>query len=330
MPRSSEPNPLGNHARDYLALLESLGRVIRSTRSVFKLFAAWLAEHGVRDVREITPALLETWRVETAARNHPRTLEQKVQRIRRFFLHLFTRGVLAADPAALLPHRRVPRMDPFVFTLEEVRRLLTEGVAAIEVPFFRLTAYTFFHLLYATGMRRSEALQLKVQDLDLETRTLHILRTKFHKERMIPFGNRALENLKTYLRARCERHGMLRAADPVFVSPWHRRPPPGPMDPSVAWHLFHRMLRAVGLRIAGGRQAGTAESPRIHSLRASFAVHRLLKWYREGADLTHKIFLLSTYMGHRGPDETAVYLRATEALLTEAKELLGRYLLPVR
>lgn len=310
-------------------MLESVGRVIATQRSAFKLFAAWLARQGVRDVRAVTPEILGRWRTELSGQVHPRTLDQRVQMIRRFFLHLFTRGVLKSDPATLLPHVRVVRAAPFILTVEEVRRLLTEGVAAIQYPFFRLTAYTLFHLLYATGMRRSEALRLEVRDLDLEGGTLHIRKTKFHKERLIPVGRRAMENLRIYLRARCERHGMLRATDPVFVSPWHRRPPPGSMDPAVAWHLFDDMLRAAGLRTAR-KSPGTANVPRIHSLRNALAVHRLLKWYRDGADLTHKIFLLSAYMGHRGPDETAVYLRATEALLDKARERFDRFLLPVR
>ena len=331
MPKHSNPKPLGDHAKRYLDLLGSLGRVLTSPVSMFKLFERWLAQNGIEEIGQISSEHLGRWRLEMAARLHPRTVQLRTGQIRRFFLHLYSRGILSRDPARLLPHHHVPKTSSFVFTLGEIRRILTEGVAAFEVPYVRITAYTLFHCLYATGMRRSEALNLEVADLDLGGQKLHIRRTKFHKERVIPIGNRVTENLRAYLRTRCRRNGLVRAHDFVFAAPWHRRPPPGPMDGAVAWHLFNDMLLAVGLRSADRpNRVGSAEKPRIHTLRHAFAVHRLIKWYREGADLTHKLFLLSAYMGHRGPDETAVYLHATEALLALAKGRLDQYLLPVK
>jgi site-specific recombinase XerD len=331
MPKHSNSKPLGDHAKRYLDLLGSLGRALKQPVGALRLLERWLLENGVHEIGQISPEHLGRWRLEMAARLHPRTVQARTGHIRRFFLHLYSRGILSSNPTRLLPHDHVPRPSSFVFTLEEIRRILTEGLRTFEVPFVRITAYTLFHLFYATGMRRSEALNLEVADLDLGGQKLHIRRTKFHKERVIPIGKRVTENLRAYLRARCRRNGLVHAHDPVFAAPRHRRPPPGPMDGAVAWHLFNDMLLAVGLRSADRpNRVGSAEKPRIHTLRHAFAVHRLIKWYREGADLTHKLFLLSAYMGHRGPDETAVYLHATEALLALAKGRLDQYLLPVK
>ncbi len=337
MPKHSNLQPLGGYARRYLDLLSSLGRVMATKESAFRVFERWLAAQGIRGIREITPEILGRWRVQMAHSLHPRTIEQRVSEIRRFFLFLHSRGVLFKNPAESLPHEAVPRTLPFVFTVEEVKRLLTQGVAAIPYRYAGLrkwvqkTAYTLFHLLYATGMRRSEALGLRVRDLDLEARTIAIHRAKFHKERTIPIGSRAAENLRAYLAERRARQGELLGRDPVFVAPFHAGRPPGPMDGAVAWHLFNEMLVAIGLRQGGQPiRVAAADKPHIHSMRHAMAVHRLLKWYREGADLTHKLFLLSAYMGHRGPDETAVYLRSTEAVLAEAKGRLDHYLLEVR
>lgn len=331
MPKRCEPGPLAKHIRDYIALLRSLARKATTVDSNLRAMDAWLARQKVTDIRAITGEVLCRWVAEESARLHPWTLGMRTADARRFFLHLYSRGILPANPAALLPLRPKPDYLPFVFTVDEVRKILTDGVAALREPFSRLTAYTLFHLIYATGMRRSEALALRLRDFDFSEKLLHIRRTKFHKERKIPIGRRAIANLEAYLAERRRRHGPLGPEDPVFVSPGHRGRPPGPMDGSIAWHLFDRMLRAVGLRPAHGSVAPTSHgAPRIHTLRHAFCVHRLLKWYRDGADLTHKLFLLSTYVGHRGPDLTVVYLRATEALLAEAGKRLGSFLSDIR
>ena len=215
MPKHSDLQPLGGYARQYLDLLSSLGRAMTTKESVFRVFERWLVSQGIRDIREITPELLSRWRVEMATGLHPRTVEGRLSEIRRFFLFLHSRGVLFKNPAESLLHEAVPRTLPYVFTVQDVRRLLTEGVAAIPYRYTGLrkwvqkTAYTLFHLLYATGMRRSEALGLRVRDLDFEARTIEIRKTKFHKERTIPIGSRAAQNLRAYLAERRARAGEL-------------------------------------------------------------------------------------------------------------------------
>jgi integrase/recombinase XerD len=338
MPKIFDPGPLGEHALEYLHLLRALGRSMRTRESGFRTFALWLEKRGIRGITEVTADVLSAWRVEMAGRLHPRTLELRVGELRRFFLFLHSRGKIPRNPAETIPHSNPPRTSAHVFTVEEVRRLLKEGVAGITWTrnrglegFARLTAYTLFHLIYAAGLRRSEALGLVVRDLDLEERLLTIRKTKFYKERTIPIGRRAAQNLRAYLAERRLRQGELFPRDPVFAAPAHPGRPPGPMDGSVAWHFFHAMLVACGLRRKGERlRVAAGDKPHIHSLRHAFACHRLLKWYRDGADLTHKLFLLSAYMGHRGPDETVHYLRSTEAILAEAKGRFAGYLLPVR
>jgi integrase len=74
--------------------------------------------------------------------------------------------------------------------------------------------------------------------------------------------------------------------------------------------LYLELLRSIGLRGPKG-QSG----PRIHDLRHTFAVHRLLAWYRQGANLAAKLPLLSTYMGHSTITGTEIYLQATAQLL---------------
>ena len=66
------------------------------------------------------------------------------------------------------------------------------------------------------------------------------------------------------------------------------------------------------------------KAPRLHDLRHTFAVHRLLRWYRDGADVQSKLPMLSTFMGHIDPTSTQVYLTITAALLQEANSRFHR------
>src|SRR5204863_9578797 len=84
--------------------------------------------------------------------------------------------------------------------------------------------------------------------------------------------------------------------------------------------VFPKMLRQLGIKGIPGQRR-----PRIHDLRHTFAVHRLLRWYREGVDVQNRLPLLSTFMGHVNPRNTEVYLTITDDLLREANTRFHRY-----
>ena len=88
--------------------------------------------------------------------------------------------------------------------------------------------------------------------------------------------------------------------------------------------LFLELLRDLGLRGPKGQPG-----PRIHDLRHTFAVHRLLAWYRQGANLAAKLPLLSTYLGHSTITGTEIYLQATAQPLEQAgRRFHGRFAVP--
>ena len=85
------------------------------------------------------------------------------------------------------------------------------------------------------------------------------------------------------------------------------------MHPCTASQTFHRLVLALELPVPDG-----VSPPTLHSLRHSFAVGCLLRWYREGLDPAARLHQLSTFMGHVALSSTAVYLTITPALLDEA------------
>ena len=121
----------------------------------------------------------------------------------------------------------------------------------------------------------------------------------------MPFGPR----IATLLAARLEHAG------PDHETPLFSFNGRHPIHPGTASQVFHRLVSDLGLEVPDG--VGT---PRLHSLRHSFAVGCLTRWYRNGDDPTARIYQLSTFMGHVDPVSTAVYLTITTDLLNEANK----------
>jgi integrase len=95
------------------------------------------------------------------------------------------------------------------------------------------------------------------------------------------------------------------------------------VHPGTATQTFHQLVRTLDLPVPDG-----VSPPTLHSLRHSFAVGCLLRWYREGLDPAARLHQLSTFMGHVAPSSTAVYLTITPALLEEANHRFERYAEP--
>jgi integrase len=161
-------------------------------------------------------------------------------------------------------------------------------------------------LLATSGLRISEALHLTLQDADLKAGVLSIRQSKFRKSRLVPLSAGTLEVLRRYHKLRVA----VVPADTVgsfFVSGRGKAYGTGCVQA-----MFRDVAVKAGLRRPKGR------GPRLHDLRATFAVTRLLQWYRDGDNVMARLPLLSTYLGHACVSDTEVYLRITAALLHEA------------
>jgi integrase len=95
------------------------------------------------------------------------------------------------------------------------------------------------------------------------------------------------------------------------------------VDPCTASQVFHRVVMALDLPVPDG-----VSPPTLHSLRHSFAVGCLLRWYRQGLDPASRLHQLSTFMGHVDPASTAIYLTITTELLDEANRRFEQYATP--
>ena len=130
---------------------------------------------------------------------------------------------------------------------------------------------------------------------------------KFGKSRLVPHGPRVAELLAEQLQRR-RRDGATGEMEPLFTFDGSRS-----VHRGTATHTFHQLVGTLDLRVPAG-----VSPPTLHSLRHSFAVGCLLRWYREGLDPAVRLHQLSTFLGHVDPSSTAVYLTITPALLEQA------------
>lgn len=180
------------------------------------------------------------------------------------------------------------------------------------IPGLRGATYeTLFGLIASTGLRISEALHLLDWDVDLKSGMLTIRQTKFAKSRYVPLHPSAVETLMQYRSLR-NAHIQVTEDTPFFISTRGRL---------LGHRLDSRQVRRVfiGLRDQlGWINRGAHNGPRIHDLRHTFIVRRVLLWQAQGMDVDRQMLALSTYVGHAMITNTYWYLTGIPELMTVA------------
>ena len=193
---------------------------------------------------------------------------------------------------------------PYIFSEKEIWSLLSAASALLPSESLRPHTYrTLFGLLYTTGIRIGEAFALTTEDFQPERDLLYIAEGKFRKARWVPLHPSTSLMLDQYITRRL-RNGPRTPDSPLFINLRAGR-----LRHCTVHQAFRQLLGACG--IAHHKSSG----PRIHDLRHSFAVHKLLAWYRDGLDVNARLPVLATYMGHVDITSTQVYLRPTAELL---------------
>ena len=223
-----------------------------------------------------------------------RSLARHLSTLRAFFRWACREGHLARNPAKGLPAPRVPKTLPRAMSLADTESLL----AAPEEGSFFERDRALFELLYATGLRVSEAAGLDLEDVDFSSRLARVA-GKGGKERIVTFGEEAEEALREYLPARAERRRRFDESLPGEGEPLFVNARGGRLTTRSMARLLKSRLRAAGLP--------SAISP--HALRHTFATHLL----SAGADLRS----IQELLGHASLSTTQKYTHLDAARLRE-------------
>lgn len=300
---------------DFLAHKRALGRKYRTEEATLRLLLAFADDCGIDDLRQLTPCLLDEF-VASRPRTRARSFNHLVGILGCFFDWAVIQQRVANSPLHRSRRRETDRRMPFLFDAAQVRQLLDAAARLPDNPRAKgrgPTYHTLFALCYGLGLRAGEACGLRLGDVDADRQLLVVRGGKFGKSRLVPHGPR----IGRLLARQAERR---RGSDedPLFSFDGRRS-----VNPCSASQTFHRLVVDLDFPITDGVSA-----PRLHSLRHSFAVGCLLRWYREGVDPSTRLYTLSTFMGHVDPASTAVYLTITPQLLAEATRRFEAFAAP--
>ncbi len=196
------------------------------------------------------------------------------------------------------------RPPAYIYTEKELTSLLYEARHISRNNLLRgITLHAMVGLAASTGLRIGEVVRLDQADVDLDTGILVIRQTKFKKDRLVPVHPTTLEVLRKYAAVRDAKFLECKG-QAFFINMWRRRFAKQTLQLAF-WELAFR----AGIRGAKGK------GPSFHDLRHTFAVRRLVTWYREGKDVQAMLPALATYLGHVHYSDTAYYLTATAELL---------------
>jgi integrase/recombinase XerD len=255
----------------------------------------WLEEHE-SDLLSASRADVLTFmaaRIEGGSR--PRSTARQLSSFRRFYRHLVREGALREDPTALIDMPKVGRSLPRSLTEEEVEALL--AAPTVSDPLGHRDR-TMLEVLYATGLRVSELVSLKLSSVNLGQGVLRIV-GKGDRERLIPLGEEAVQWVQQFLLGPRVEILLERQTDYLFPTRRGDR-----MTRQAFWHIVKRHARSAGIQ--------KELSP--HTLRHAFATHLL----NHGADLR----VVQMLLGHSDLSTTQIYTHVARERL---KDLHSRH-----
>ncbi len=234
-----------------------------------------------------------------------------------FYRFCLARGYVSSVPLPTTEPRCPQTFTPYIYSENELKRLLQAAAGRASRRIDALTSRTLLLLLYATGLRISEALNLNLADVDLNDRVLYVRGSKFYKTRLVPIGTDLTRVLREHAKGR------------------YRRSPLDPGAPFLLTSRGERISRAGAEQAFGQmrsqakvyRHDGARYQPRLHDLRHTAAVMRLVRWYRDGVDVQRMLPQLATYLGHVHLSGTQCYLSMTPELLQHASARFEKFFL---
>jgi integrase/recombinase XerD len=288
---------LSNAVNTYLSVRRALGFKLKTVEGYLRSYADFATARG--DIRVVSNTSIEWAGLATLQNQRANRLNVVIR---------FARFARAEDscheipPANIFCGRRY-RRTPYIFTDEEVQRLMLHSARLGPPGTLRPHTYsTLFGLLASTGLRISEALSLRFDDVTPEG--LVIRETKFRKSRLVALHETAALALRHYL---LRRGKFANCDDHVFVSCRG-----GKLSYKIAATTFQEVLKAAGVQ---GKP--NSPKPRLHDFRHRFAV-KALQACPDGRDrVTRHMLALSTYMGHACLRSTYWYLESTPQLMKD-------------
>jgi integrase len=296
---------------DYVAERRRLGFKLHSSGMALSSFARYVV--SVRHQGPLTVKLMADWaRLDKTQSHAPGTWARRLK-----LLKPFTRWLRQFEPLTEVPDESIfgplpGRVAPHIYREEEIVELLSAARTLNSQGGLRPATFeTLFGLIASVGLRVSEALALLDADVDLKDGTLTIRQTKFKKSRLLPLHPSTVEALTRYRQLRmCQ--VPITAQTPFFIGTRGQR-----LGHPLGERQVHRVFLELRKQL-GWLDRGCHGGPRIHDLRHTFVVRRVMLWHEQGIDVDQAMLSLSTYLGHACIAHTYWYLTGVPALMALA------------
>jgi len=299
------------HAANYLSERRRLGFALRSPGYSVTSFARYVDALNLQE--PLTVEIMADWaRRDTGNSNNPATWARRLKNLRSF-----TRYLQQFEPRTEVPDDSIfgrigQRLAPHIYSELEIIDLLATARCLGPSPGLRGVTYeTLFGLIASTGLRVSEAVHLLDTDVDLKSGMLTVRQTKFAKSRYVPLHSSTLEALKRYRSLR-NLHIEVSDETPFFVGTRGRR-----LGHGLSLRQVCRVFISLRVQL-GWINRGAHNGPRIHDLRHTFVVRRVMLWHAQGVDVDPQMLALSTYVGHAMVTNTYWYLTGIPELMAVA------------
>lgn len=267
---------------------------VASYKSDLKKFLDFSKTKNKTDIREVKRDYLAAYIFNLhKGKNSPATMARHIASLKGFFRFLCLENILEIDPSINIETPKLAKKLPKVLTVDEVDMLLRDP---LDVSFFSIRDKAMLELLYATGMRVSELINLDLIQIDLDMCFVRCT-GKGDKERIIPIGSLAVKSIKTYLEFARSKLTGIKTTNALFLNNHGQR-----LTRQGFWKIIKKHALVKGIK----------KDITPHTLRHSFATHLLAN----GADLRS----VQELLGHADVATTQIYTHLTKSRLKEVYE----------
>ena len=305
---NSFSGPLADTIEKFIAEKRGIGLQYNGVSTYLQSFDRFSISFHLEE-SVLSREVVEAWLKQNPSQSQ-QTLRMKAIIIRQLGLYM-KRMNISSYVISEIPKRN-HLFTPYIFSDNEIEKIIEQ--ADTVKPLSKKTSKhlvipVFIRLLYFCGLRFSEVQQLRVENVDLDNGILIIYGSKFDKDRLVPMS----PEITNICRAYSEKVHAHSSGDAIYLPNTH--------NTIYEKRCFYSVYRDL-LWKAGISHGGRGNGPRLHDLRHTFAVHCLRKWVEEYADITALLPYLSSYLGHKGLQETAYYLRLTADMFPQVTALL--------
>lgn len=300
---------------DYVRYRKSLGEKFKTNEAYLKAFCSTIGPQ--RPIESITAVMVHRF---LYGKSNTVTTGWFVKHsaLLGLYQYAISRNYVTIIPLPKTLPKRPQGLAPYIYSPRELK-LLFDGALSYQKNKSHIDPYMVhvsLVLIYTLGLRVHEALSITLGDIDMDNLVITIRQSKFYKSRLVPFNQQVKKILKKFLQWR-KNYGLAQHIEAYLFM--NRRSKP--LNASSLRGIFKKIRANTGIR----RMDEAYFQPRLHDLRHTFAVNRLLTWYREKKDVQLLLPILSVYMGHTYLAHTSVYLSMTNDLLREANARFEKY-----